>query len=78
MRDVREYIVAVEKQYVSVALVIQHATRMRRIILSFVAYPAVPYFATLPHKRNNFRKPLLNIKYEFWFSLQFLSETFSF
>ena len=31
----------------SVALVILHAKRMRRVILSSVACPALPYFATL-------------------------------
>jgi hypothetical protein len=34
---------------VSVALVIQHAKRMRRIILSSVACPAAPYFSTLSY-----------------------------
>jgi hypothetical protein len=37
---------------VSVALVTQHAKRMRRVILSSVAWPAVPYFSTLSHKRQ--------------------------
>ena len=46
----------------SVALVIQHAMRMRHIILSSVAC-AVLYFSTLSHKRYDFRgKNLLNIK----------------
>jgi hypothetical protein len=60
----------------SVALVIQHAKRMRRTILSSLACPALPYFSTLSHKRHDFRKQLLNIKCVFLFSLQILSETF--
>jgi hypothetical protein len=61
---------------VSVALVIQHAKRMCRIILSSVACLAVPYFSTLYHKRHDIRKKLLNIKCVFLFSLQILSERF--
>ena len=38
-------------QCLSAALVIQHAKRLRRIILSSVAWLAVPYFSTLSHKR---------------------------
>jgi hypothetical protein len=47
----------------SIALVIQHVTRMRPIILSSVACLSVPYFFTPSHKRNVFRgeKLLLNI-----------------
>jgi hypothetical protein len=39
---------------VSVALVIQHAKRMRRIILS-VAHLAVPYVSKLFHNLHDFR-----------------------
>jgi hypothetical protein len=38
-----------------VTLVIRHAKRMRRIVLSPVASPALPYFSTLSHKRHDFR-----------------------
>jgi hypothetical protein len=61
----------------SVALVIKHAKRMRRGILSFVASSSLQHFSTLPHTGLDFRKrTLLNIKSVFWFPLQHLSETF--
>jgi hypothetical protein len=39
----------------SVALVIQHATHMRRTLPPPVACLAIPYFSALPHKRYDFR-----------------------
>jgi hypothetical protein len=50
-------------QCLSAALVIQHAKRLRRIILSSVAWLAVPYFSTL--SINDFRKKLFNVKCAF-------------
>ena len=41
---------------VSVALVIQHAKGMHRIILSPVPCLAVPYFSTLSHKRYDLQE----------------------
>jgi hypothetical protein len=68
LRRIHVTIFAVEKQYyifwlrISVALVIQHAMRMRRFILLSVACLILPYFSMLSHKRPIFGKMFLNIR----------------
>jgi hypothetical protein len=39
-----------------VALLMQHATRMRHIVLSLAASLGPPHFSTLPHKWHDFQK----------------------
>jgi len=58
-------------EFVFVALGVQHAKRMRRIMLSTVACPALSYLSTLSHKRHDFRGAggLLNIKCVFFYFL---------
>ena len=47
---------------VYVALVIQHALRVRHIILPSVDYLVLPYFSTLSHKNStDLGKKLLNV-----------------
>ena len=41
-----------------------------------LVFPALQYFSTLYHKRHDFRKTLLKIKFVFRDSLKLLSETF--
>ena len=54
---------------VFVALVTQHAVRMRHVVLLSVAWLAVPYFSVLSHKRHDFRgNKILSIKCVFIFS----------
>ena len=45
-----------------VALLIQHATRMRNIVTSFVAFMVPPYFSTLSYKRHDFQKEGIDLK----------------
>jgi hypothetical protein len=50
---------------------------VRHTLLSFVASLAAPYYCTLSHKRNDFRKKLMEHKMRFLtLSLQLLSKTF--
>jgi len=54
----------------------QDATlRMRHIVICELPRLTV-IFSTLSHKRDDFRKKLLNTKCVLWFSLQLLSEIF--
>jgi len=69
-------ITVTNSECVSVALLIQHAKRTRRVTLTYVTCLGLQYFSTLSHKWHDFQENLLNIKYVFWFSLQLLSETF--
>jgi hypothetical protein len=62
--------------YVHIALLIQHATRMRHIVTSFVASLSPLYFSTLSQKSGYSGKRLLSIKRVFSFFLQLLSKTF--
>jgi predicted histidine transporter YuiF (NhaC family) len=61
----------------SVAFVIQHAQRMRRVILSSVASLALLYFTTLSLKWHDFReKKITEHKMRIFISLKHLSKTF--
>jgi len=60
----------------SVALVIQHAIRMRRVMLSSVASLVLPYSPTLSQRVHDFQKISYWTKYASWFSLEFLPATY--
>jgi len=59
------------------ALVIKHAMHMHRFMLLSVVCEDLTYFSTLFHKRHEFRKKLLGIKFVCWFSLQLCLKCFS-
>ena len=63
---------------VFVALVTQHAERMRLFIISSVSPTALHHFSTLSHERHDFwgKQILLSIQYMFLFSLQRLFGAF--
>ena len=63
---------------VSVALVIQHAKRMRRIVLPSAACPALPYFSTLSRQRHDFGKSIIAHKICFKFLYNFCTNNVSF
>jgi hypothetical protein len=48
-----------------VALFTQHAMRKRRIMLPSVAWLALQYFSTLPHKRRDIREKVIEHKHLF-------------
>jgi hypothetical protein len=60
---------------VSVALVSQHARRMRRFVLLSVARQVLPYFSTLSDKQRDFWKNVVEHTICIWFSLQQVSGT---
>ena len=80
LRLIRVKIVAAEKaisitysECVFVALVIQRAMRMHRIILPSVVCLAVQYFCTLSHERHDFRKnKIIEHKIYFHFLYKFV------
>jgi hypothetical protein len=45
--------------YMHIALLIQHATLMRHVVMSFAAPRRPPHFSTLSHKRYDFRKKII-------------------
>jgi hypothetical protein len=59
--------------YARVALLIQHATPRHIVICDLCSWP---YFSTSPINGAIFGKKLLNIKYVFLFSLEYLLEKF--
>jgi len=69
-------IIITYSERVSVALVVQHATRMRRTIMSSVACLDLPYFSTLPHKRHVLRKNVIEPTMSVFIFSTYFPETF--
>jgi hypothetical protein len=58
-------------------LIMQHAVRMCRIVLSSAVCLSVQYFRTLSHKRHDFHKPIIGHKMCVVIFSTILSETFT-
>jgi hypothetical protein len=54
---------------VSLASIIQHAMRMRFVMLSIVVCPALAYFSTLSHTRHDFLENVIEQKNVYFDSL---------
>jgi hypothetical protein len=65
-----------EFTYVDIALLTQHATRMRHIVTSFVAPQSPLYFSTLSHKRCDFCKKVIEHKMSVFTFSTILSKAF--
>jgi hypothetical protein len=65
-------------EFVSVALIIQHAMRMCHVLLFSVACSVLQHFPTLSHKRHDFRKKCYRIYVCFNFLYNFNLKHFSF